>query len=210
MCYHLYENQKKAKKKSVLRLLTATFFLFLPKKLFLLFLQVSNSSSSRLGFLFFAPHNNSREWRESKGKKVFRFLWFVNSTLVCLIIARFKVKIYANFTRGKSRLLEGKERKKNFFLFQMQKGDAEFVAKTELKLRKIFACEFAKQDNHNLQHFWGILFFHSKFWHVLVYYVLKKVFKTHWLWDMWLKHNKKLFNNKFFSWKLSGSCHHII
>lgn len=98
------------------KLSTATFFLFLPKKLFLLFLQVSNSSSSRLGFLFFAPHNNSREWRESKGKKVFHFLWFVNSTLVCLIIARFKVKIYANFTRGKSRLLEGKERKKKLFL----------------------------------------------------------------------------------------------
>jgi hypothetical protein len=59
-------------------------------------------------------------------KKVFRFLRFVNSTLVCLIIARFKVKIYANFTRGKSRLLEGNERKTFSLVSNAKKtGDAE-------------------------------------------------------------------------------------
>lgn len=66
-------------------------------------------------FFFFCHHIITvGEWRQKK--KFFRFLWFVNSTLVCLIIARFKVKIYANFTRGKSRLLRGKRMKNFFFL----------------------------------------------------------------------------------------------
>ena len=153
-------------------------------------------------FFFFAPHNNSREWRKRKKVYFSRFLWFVNSTLVCLIIARFKVKIYANFTRGKSRLLREKEWK-SFAWFK------SCCQKMKWNWGRFLRVNLLNKITTIYNIFEGFL--PIKFWHVLVYYVLKKFLKTQWLWDMWLKHNRKFSTISFFScWEVLGSCHHII
>jgi len=136
MCYHLYKNQKKQKKISLAKwifacyfywsgkLSTATFFLFLPKKI------IFSSFPSSLKFFFisfafpfFAPHNNSREWRESKGKKSFSAFcgsWIQLSFV--LLSHALKWKFMQTLREASLDCWREKKERKTFPCFKCKKG----------------------------------------------------------------------------------------